>query len=76
MKIVRLNIRFEWTPPYIEHFMMQNDFGHINTPSQNEPLLTLNISWRTMILAILIHLLRMNPITLNIEHIFRNAPLK
>jgi hypothetical protein len=42
----------------------------------NEPLLTLNISWRMMILAILIHLFRMNPITLNIEHKFWNAPLK
>jgi len=37
MKIVRLNTRFEWTPPYVEHFVTHNDFGHINTPSHNEP---------------------------------------
>jgi len=37
VKTIRLNTRSEWTPPYVEHFVTHNDFGHINTPSQNEP---------------------------------------
>ncbi len=37
MKTIRLNTRSKWTPPYVEHFMTNDDFGHINTPSQNEP---------------------------------------
>ncbi len=37
VKIVRLNIHYEWTLLYVEHFVTHDDFGHINTPSQNEP---------------------------------------
>jgi len=33
MKMVKLNICSEWTPPYVEHFVTHDDFGHINTPS-------------------------------------------
>jgi hypothetical protein len=37
MKTIRLNTCSEWTLSYVEHFVTHNDFGHINTPSQNEP---------------------------------------
>ncbi len=37
VKTVRLNTRSQWIPPYVEHFMTHDDFGHINTPSHNEP---------------------------------------
>jgi hypothetical protein len=37
VKTIRLNTRSEWTLPYVEHFVTHYDFGHINTPSQNEP---------------------------------------
>jgi hypothetical protein len=37
VKTIRLNTHYEWTPPYVEHFVTHDDFGHINTPSQNEP---------------------------------------
>ncbi len=37
VKTIRLNTCFEWTPPYVEHFVTHNDFGHINTPSHKEP---------------------------------------
>ncbi len=59
VEIVRLNTHSEWTLPYIEHFVTHDDFGHINTPSQNEPH---NLEHWTQILE---HSIKIVLVTLN-----------